>query len=87
MRLWSRINGGCGIRVNLLGTHGPGFVSKAHFGCVEGNENDTGGKTRRTKSVFSHVLEAICCLFFFAVDIEKAGRCSKFWTRHFARWI
>lgn len=25
--------------------------------------------------------------FFFAVDIEKAGRCSKFWMRCFARWI
>lgn len=52
MRLWSRINGGCGIRVNLLGTHGPGFVSKAHFGCVEGNENDTGAK-QGEQSLFS----------------------------------
>lgn len=39
-----RINGGCGIRVNLLGPHGPGFVSKPHFGFVEGNGNDTRAK-------------------------------------------
>lgn len=49
--LWSRINGGRGIRVNLLGTHGPGFVSKAHFGFVEGNGNDMRAKQEK-KSYF-----------------------------------
>lgn len=39
-----QINGGCGIRVNLLGPHGPGFVSKPHFGFVEGNGNDMRAK-------------------------------------------
>lgn len=39
-----QVNGGCGIRVNLLGPHGPGFVSKPHFGFVEGNGNDMRAK-------------------------------------------
>lgn len=47
VRLWSRINGGRGIRVNLLGTHGPGFVSKPHFGFVEENGNDMGAKQEK----------------------------------------
>lgn len=71
MRLWSRINGGRGIRVNLLGTHGPGFVSKPHFGFVEGNGNDTGakqGKQRLFRPWFG------CDLGFFSpVDIIKAS--------------
>ena len=39
-----QVNGGCGIRVNLLGPDGPGFVSKPHFGVVEGNGNDMRAK-------------------------------------------
>lgn len=39
-----QVNGGCGIRVTLLGPPGPGFVSKPHFGFVEGNGNDMRAK-------------------------------------------
>lgn len=74
MWLWSRINGGRGIRVNLLGTHGPGFVSKPHFGSVEGNGNDTGAKQGKKKVCFDLRLDVIPFSFFlfFTVDIVEA---------------
>ena len=69
VRLWSRINGGRGIRVNLLGTHGPGFVSKPHFGFVEGNGNDMGAKQGGKKVCLDLGSDVI---HFFTVDIVKA---------------
>lgn len=63
--LWSRINGGRGIRVNLLGTHGPGFVSKPHFGFVEGNGNDMGAKQENTFFIYVPPNSVFFCFFFF----------------------
>lgn len=60
--LWSRINGGREIRVNLLGPHGPGFVSKPHFGFVEGNGNES-GQNRGNKVFLDPGLDVIHIFF------------------------
>lgn len=56
MQLWNRINGGRSIRVNLSETHGPGFVSKPHFGFVEENGNNMGAKQEKSGIFFISVI-------------------------------
>lgn len=72
MQLQSRINGGGGIRVNLLGTHGPGFVSETRCAPVGGeneNENDSGGQKHGEQSLFWFV--CFCHNFLFIYLFPK----------------
>lgn len=81
VQLWSRINGGRGIRVNLLGTHGPGFVSKPHFGFVEENGNDMGAKQEKGVLFFScffssstkYCLDLVLIQFTFFLYSRRKG--------------
>lgn len=45
------------------------------------------GQNKENKVCFQSCFVGDLLFVFFAVDIEKAGRCSKFWMRCFARWI
>lgn len=45
------------------------------------------GQNKENKVCFQSCFGGDLLFVFSAVDIEKAGRCSKFWMRCFARWI